>query len=624
MKKWTLLTLPLILGGCLNVSVETFEAPQQSSAQQLSQMKAVTSADARAFVEQAEQELETAAEYVGHAAWLSSTYINSDSQFVSGKAFQEYSLLSVKFAKQAALYDHLDLDSTLRRKLQRLKMELSFPAPDDKALAGELADLGLQMESMYGSGEYCNDDRCFSLEDMTQIMAESRDAGFLQEIWQGWRQVSPPMRDLYQRQVQIATDGARELGYDNLSDLWRSKYDMTPQEFSADVDAQWDKVKPLYEALQCHVRAELKDHYGNDVVPDSGKIPAHLLGNMWAQTWGNVYDLVKPEGHEQSYDLDQLILDSGMDEMGMVRTGEKFFTSLGFEPLPQSFWERSQFLKPRDREVVCHASAWNVDNVDDLRIKMCIQKNAEDFQTIHHELGHNFYQRAYNQQSYLFKASANDGFHEALGDTVALSMTPSYLVELGLLEQEPPVEEDLGYLMKMALNKIAFLPFGLLVDKWRWQVFSGELKPEDYNKGWWQLRQRYQGISAPVARSEADFDPGAKYHIPGNTPYARYFLAFIQQFQFHRALCEDMGYEGPLHRCSIYNNKQAGEKLQSMMTLGASQPWPDAMEALTGQRQLDATAIIDYFAPLMAWLEEKNQGRQCGWSADSKLMAESS
>lgn len=573
----------------------------------------VTKMDAEAFLLEAEKKLETAAEYSSHAGWLSSNFINVDSQFVSARAHQEYSLLSVKYAKQAVQFDGVELNSLLRRKLNRLKLDLNFPAPNNEALAGELADIGQKMKAMYGSGEYCNSQRCYSLEDMTEIFTASRNAALLQELWSGWRQVSPPMRPLYQRQVIIANNGARDLGYDNLSVLWRSKYDMDPDAFVASVDQQWIKVKPLYDSLQCHVRAKLNEYYGSDLVPVSGKIPAHLLGNMWAQTWSNVYDLVKPESSEQSYDLTELIKESGMTEMDMVKTGEAFFSSLGFEPLPDTFWDRSLFTKPRDREVVCHASAWNVDRQNDLRIKMCIKKDAEDFQTIHHELGHNYYQRAYNQQPYLFKGSANDGFHEAVGDTVALSITPSYLVDLGLLKEVPPVEEDLGYLMKMALDKIAFLPFGLLVDKWRWQVFNGELAPRDYNKGWWQLREQYQGIRAPVGRTEEHFDPGAKYHIPGNTPYTRYFLAFIQQFQFHRALCEAAGDEGPLHRCSIYNSKEAGEKLKAMMAMGASQPWPDAMQAITGQRELDASAIMDYFAPLRKWLDVQNRDRQCGW-----------
>ncbi|WP_018014509.1 M2 family metallopeptidase [Teredinibacter turnerae] len=606
----TLRTFVLPLAACALIACNQPEKggdAAQANAEQYNEESA------KAFLKEAEAELGDASLFLNHASWLAATYINFDSQEVEARAGKEFTLKTVQFAKQVKKWDGADLTPDTRRQLDGLRLALSFPAPDDEKLASELAQIGSKMQGMYGAGQYCMaDGNCMSLGDMSKILAESDDPELMKSVWAGWRDVSPPMRGLYERQVEIANQGAQDLGYANLADLWRSNYDMQPEAFAADVDAQWDKVKPFYEALHCHVRAKLNEFYGDDVVPSQGKIPAHLLGNMWAQTWSNVYDKVKPEV-SSSYNLTSLIEKKGMTELDMVKTGEAFFSSIGFEPLPETFWERSMFTKPRDRDVVCHASAWDLDDKDDLRIKMCIQKNAEDFQTIHHELGHNYYQRAYKEQPFIYRGSANDGFHEALGDTVALSITPSYLVQIGLLDKEPPVDEDLGQLLELALDKIAFLPFGLLVDKWRWQVFSGELAPADYNKGWWELREKYQGIAAPVARSEEDFDPGAKYHIPGNTPYTRYFLAFIQQFQFHKALCETAGYEGPLHRCSIYGNEAAGAKLKAMMEMGSSKPWQEAMAAVTGQETLDASAIIDYFAPVKAWLDEQNKGRSCGW-----------
>ncbi|USD22667.1 M2 family metallopeptidase [Microbulbifer variabilis] len=577
----------------------------------------LTAEDAKAFLNDAQARLEKMAQEMSHAAWLASTYINLDSQYVEALASERYTTMAVELASEAAKFNDLELDPDTRRQLTMLKQGLVFPAPKDPALTAELAQIGSKMQGMYGAGKYCREEegaeKCYTLTEMGQVMASNRDPELLKDLWVGWRKVSPPMKPLYERQVEIGNAGTEELGYDNLSVFWRSKYDMEPDAFAADMDTQWGKVKPLYEALHCHVRAKLNDHYGDEVVPAQGKIPAHLLGNMWAQEWGNVYDLVKDDDMQAPYDLTQLVVDSGMSEQDMVKAGEKFFTSLGFKPLPKTFWERSQFTQPRDRDVVCHASAWNMDGQDDIRIKMCINKTGEDLVTIHHELGHNFYQRIYKEQPFLYKEGANDGFHEAVGDTIALSITPKYLKEIGLMDEVPDESKDIGYLMQQALDKIAFLPFGLLVDKWRWQVFNGEVQPADYNKAWWKLREEYQGIQAPVERTEADFDPGAKYHIPGNTPYARYFLARIQQFQFHRALCEAAGETGPLHRCSIYQNDEAGKKLRTMLAMGASKPWPDAMEALTGQRDLDASAIIDYFQPLMAYLEEQNKGRQCGW-----------
>jgi peptidyl-dipeptidase A len=421
------------------------------------------------------------------------------------------------------------------------------------------------------------------------------------------------MRGNFARFVELANKGARELGFKDTGAMWRSKYDMPADDFARELDRLWEQVRPLYVSLHTYVRWKLREKYGADVVPASGAIPAHLLGNIWAQDWTNVYKLVAPAGADPGYDLTAILKARNLDAKGMVRYGEGFFKSLGFAALPETFWERSLFTKPRDREVVCHASAWDVDNDNDLRVKMCIEINAEDFSTIHHELGHNFYQRAYNKQPFLFRDSANDGFHEAIGDTIALSITPEYLVKLGFLKQAPDASKDIGLLLNKALEKIAFLPFGLLIDQWRWKVFAGEVRSADYNSAWWQLRQKYQGVAPPLDRSERDFDPGAKYHVPGNVPYTRYFLADILQFQFHRALARVAGCTGPLHRCSIYDSKEAGKRLNAMLEMGLSQPWQEALFALTGQRQMDATAIVDYFAPLQKWLDEQNKGKPTGW-----------
>jgi peptidyl-dipeptidase A len=399
--------------------------------------------------------------------------------------------------------------------------------------------------------------------------------------------------------------------------MWRSKYDMTPDEFARELDRLWAQVRPLYVSLHAYVRNRLREKYGN-AVPADGPIPAHLLGNIWAQDWSNIYPLVAPAGADPGYDLTRILKARKTSPTEMVRFGESFFKSLGFAPLPATFWERSLFVKPRDRDVVCHASAWDVDNAEDLRIKMCIDITAEDFSTIHHELGHNFYQRAYSKQPYLFRDSANDGVHEAIGDTIALSVTPEYLVKIGLLDQAPDSSKDIGLLLARALEKVAFLPFGLLIDQWRWRVFSAEIPPDKYNQAWWDLREKYQGIAPPVERTELDFDPGAKYHVAANVPYTRYFLSFIMQFQFHRALaraagCPVAGSGTPLSRCSIYGSKEAGEKLNKMLEMGLSRPWQEALYEMTGERDLDASAILDYFAPLKKWLDEQNKGKPVGW-----------
>lgn len=572
-------------------------------------------ASAVEFVREAEAQLEKLGHHAEMTAWVNSNFITSDTQQLSAIATEAYTALQVRLATRAADYNNVKgLDKDTRRKLGIIRSGIVIPAPADAAEIAEQSEIGTKMSGLYGKGKYCYaNGNCLNLGLLSDIMAHSRDPEALLEAWNGWRTVSPPMKDLYARQTELANKGARQLGFADLGAMWRSGYDMPADEFATQTDRLWDQVKPLYEALQCHVRARLGEQYGTQLVPQDGPIPAHLLGNMWAQDWSNIYPLVAPTEVHSQYDLSTILKERHYDALEMVRTGESFFSSLGFEKLPETFWQRSLFVKPQDREVVCHASAWNVDGKHDLRIKMCINNNAEDFRTIHHELGHNYYQRAYNQLSFLYRDSANDGFHEAVGDTISLSITAEYLQEIGLLEQLPDASGDLSFLMKRALEGIAFLPFSLVVDQWRWKVFAGEVGADGYNDLWWQLREQYQGVKAPNERPLDAFDPGAKYHVPGNTPYARYFLARILQFQFHRSLCEISGNTGPIHRCSIYGNQQAGERLNAMLEMGRSRPWQVELEALTGQSMMDASAILDYFAPLKVWLDEQNKDRQCGW-----------
>ena len=579
---------------------------------------APTLEEARRFVDAADTSLLELANAFSRADWVKSTYITDDTERIAADANARLINAQVALAKQATRFDGLQLPEDVARRLKLIKLSLTLPSPSDPKEAEELPRIVASMEGAYGKGKWCRPGKdgkpeCLDLGALSRILATSRDPKEMAAAWNGWHAIAPPLKQDYARYVQLSNKGARELGFADNAAMWRSKYDMPPDQFAAEMDRLWEQVKPLYVSLHAYVRKRLRETYGAAVVPEKGPIPAHLLGNMWAQTWGNIDPLVAPKNADPGFDVGEQLQARKIDELEMVRYGERFFTSLGFEPLPKSFWERSLFVKPRDREVVCHASAWDVDNDDDLRIKMCIEINAEDFSTIHHELGHNFYQRAYNRQPFLFRDSANDGFHEAIGDTIALSITPSYLKKVGLIEQEPDPSKDVALLLRMALDKLAFLPFGLLVDQWRWKVFSGEVTPDHYDEAWWELRAKYQGVAPPMPRSEADFDPAAKYHVAANVSYARYFLADILQFQFHRALCRIAGETGPLNRCSIYGNKEAGRRLDAMLKLGLSRPWPEALEALTGEKRMDATAIRDYFAPLQKWLDQQNQGVPVGW-----------
>ena len=576
--------------------------------------------DLEKFLAKVESENKKDGPVIYSASWISSNFITYDSQKVIADYGTKYTLKSLERSREAAGFDGLDISKENQRMLNILKSSFVMPPPLDEELASELSEITTSLEAMYGRGEYCFDDEeCYDLEAFESIIDNSRDPKELLRAWDGWHEIGKPMKPMYMRMVDIGNQGSVDLGYEGLSDLWFSKYDMPAEDFLDDTDRVWSEVKPLYEALHCHVRAKLNEHYGDEVISKTGPLPVHMLGNMWGQSWSNIYDLVYEEKPDSKYiDVTEIINEKSLSEIEMVEYAEDFFISMGFKPLPKTFWERSLFVKPRDRSVVCHASAWNLDPVNnDLRIKMCIEKNEEDFITIHHELGHIFYYQAYNHIPPVFQAGANDGFHEAFGDLLTLSITPDYLVDIGFISKDDADEakqDPIGLLMKQALDGVVIVPWALMLDKWRSGVFDGDIDESNLNSSWWSLREEYQGINTSYERSENYFDPGAKYHIPGNTPYTRYYLASIMQYQFHEALCNLIDYDGYLHECSIYGNKEAGDRIITTMAMGQSLPWQDAFENLTGTRQLSGKSIMNYYAPLKEWLDEENKNRTCGWS----------
>jgi peptidyl-dipeptidase A len=568
------------------------------------------------FVARANRELAEQALEFNAAGWTQATYITADTQFLSAKAYERYLGTFSRLLEESKRFAGQPMSPASRRALELLRLGVPAPAPTDAAKRAELAGLLAGMDAKYGSAKDCpqGPPSCRDETALKAVLEKSRDYDELLEAWRGWHDAARPLREDYVRFVALGNEGARELGYRDLGALWRSGYDMPADDFTQEAARLWGQVRPFYEQLHCYARGRLAKKYGEDRVPAGKPIPAHLFGNMWAQQWDAIYDLLEPYPGASSLDVDAGLVQQGYDAVRMTRSAEAFYRSIAFPALPPTFWERSMLTQPRDRDVQCHASAWEMDGKDDVRIKMCIRPTFEELRTIYHELGHVHYYLAYRDQPHLFKNGAHDGFHEAVGDTVNLSMTPAYLAQIGLVPPTRPSREAvINEQMQMALQKIAFLPFGKLIDEWRWQVFSGAVTPANYNAAWWALREKYQGVAPPVARSEADFDPGAKYHIPGNTPYTRYFLSFILQFQFHQALCEAAGFKGPLGECSVYGNESAGRKFQAMLAKGQSQPWQDTLHELTGTRDMDASVILEYFAPLRAWLDEQNKGQQCGW-----------
>ena len=620
----------LALAAALSLGICVAPATAQTSAA----ASTPTVAQADALVAEAEKAFSDYSVEAHQVYWINSTYLTEDTDALAAKIGAKGTEMSVRYALEAAKFEKVaGLSYDTRRKLDILRSGIVLPAPTTAGAATELNQIATKLQSDYGKGRGTLNGKPIGGNDIEAEMGSlTHTPAEYQEMWTSWHdQVGKPMKAEYARLVDIANQGAQELGFSDTGAMWRSAYDMPPDDFAKLTEKLWQEVKPLYDSLHCYTRTKLSEKYGDAVQAQTGPIRADLLGNMWAQEWGNIYPIVAPAGAgDLGYDIGALLkakgyvqtdpretdpAKRGVSEKEMFKIGEGFFSSIGFDPLPETFWKRTQFIQPLDREVVCHASAWDIDNKDDIRIKMCTKVDSGDFVTIHHELGHNYYQRAYKDLSFLYLNGANDGFHEAIGDTIALSITPQYLVDIKLLDpaKVPSADKDIGLLLRQAMDKVAFLPFGLLIDRWRWGVYDGSIKTADYNKAWNEMRLQYQGIKPPVDRPDDAFDAGAKYHVPASVPYTRYFLARLLQFQFYEAACKQAGWKGPLHRCSFYGNKAVGEKLNAMLEMGASKPWPDALQAFTGSREMSGKALVRYFAPLKTWLDKENRGKTCGW-----------
>lgn len=605
------------LGVLLTLGACAPKSPDSTAAVDAQRSASTTDANADAFVARINQGFLAPSKELAAAEFTQATNITPDTQFLAARANERYLEYFTRASEESRRWAGKPASAASARGIAVLSQQVNAPAPADPAKRAELAELLAQMKALYGEAKWCpaGPDSCRNEGQVNEVIAKSRNYDELKDAWVGWHSIGAQMRPKYSRFVTLANEGARETGFADLGAMWRSRYDMPADDFEAESAKLWGEVKPLYDALHCYARTRLAERYGADKVPAGKPIPAQLLGNVWAQQWNNIYDdVLKPYPQVREETADAGLVKQKWDASRMARSAESAYKTLGFQPLPDSFWKLSMLTRPRDREVVCHASAWNMDAAGDVRIKMCTEPKSEDLLTWYHELGHVYYYLSYIDQPYLFQSGAHDGFHEAIGDTVNLSVTPAYLHEIGLVSAVKPSREALiNEQMQSALEKVAFLPFGKVIDEWRWKVFSGEIPPERYNETWWDLRRQYQGIAPPVARTEADFDAGAKYHVPANTPYTRYFLSFLIQFQFHKALCDAAGFKGPLHECSVFGNEEAGKRFRAMLATGQSEPWQDTFEKLTGTRQMSGAAIVEYFAPLQAWLTERNQGQQCGW-----------
>ncbi|ORZ40412.1 hypothetical protein BCR44DRAFT_125315 [Catenaria anguillulae PL171] len=575
-----------------------------------------------AFLARIDRQVTAMQTTVQEAAWAYETNITDFNLQQSTKAALQLNALMLQLKAEGDALDMSRATPSEKRQLELLAHRIGGVLKDPKDQA-QMAELVGNMQGLYGAATY----KGKPLEPaLTETISTARDWDELADVYIGWRNVTgPSMRESYEKYIGLANKAAREAGFKDMADQWLGEYEMDSSEMQDLVEDLWDQVYPLYQQLHCHVRRRLARTYGADRFASDNLIPAHLLGNMWAQQWGNIADLVLPYPDIPSIDVGPALRAQNYTAERMHKLAEDFYKSLGMQSLPPTFWTKSMLTKPADgRPVVCHASAWDVDTQQDVRIKMCTVPTADDLVTVHHEQGHLYYDLAYAHQPLAFREGAADFFHEAIGDAVALSLTPKHLQDIGLIPKDAKATDEdedekraLNDLMRIALEKLAFLPFGYLVDKWRWDVARGTISPQDYNKGWWDLVQEIQGMKSPAPRPDTAglFDPGAKFHVAANVPYLRYFLAHLLEFQLHRSMCRAAGHDGALHACSVYGSKAAGEQLAGMLRMGASRPWVEALAKGTGGREweVDASALIQYLEPLLEWLQQQNEGEVCEW-----------
>jgi peptidyl-dipeptidase A len=595
----------------------------------------------------------------GFEKWISEDYLPSvgDLMFKEVDASWNYETNLTDHNKQIMIQasaETANFTQVMSAQMKKLFLTVKFTKPEnnrlyrklsmigDAALSAEkykeLLSLKANMSNIYSTATVCGllntplsecpPDKKWNLEPgITQALDNpNTPEPLLAQLWKSWRDESgKKMRDDYIRYVKLKNEAAAANGFPTAAEVWRAPYvepdfNYTDADFLNDAKKLFEQTKPLYEQLHAYVRAKLRERHGNIGSSADGPIPAHLLGNMWAQSWLGTLNFTQLFPSKPKLDVTEEMKTQNYTAKKMFEIADKFFTDLGLEAMPAKFWDKSMITKPEGREVTCHASAWDFYNAQDFRIKQCTDITMQDLFTVHHEMGHVEYFLQYKNNSIPFREGANDGFHEAIGDVLALSVsTPTHLKGLNLIRSDlvNDNETDLNFQFSTALEKIAFIPFGLMLDLYRYDVFSGTIKPDELNKKWWEYAVEYQGICAPDnSRDETNFDPGAKFHVPADVPYMRYFVSFIIQFQFHKALCDKAGHQGPLYTCDINNNKEAGKLLGEALKLGSTKPWQEAMQKITGTTTMDAGPLLEFFQPLYEYLVQQNNmtNNPVGWT----------
>ncbi|XP_075996407.1 angiotensin-converting enzyme 2 [Genypterus blacodes] len=588
---------------------------------------------AREFLKKFDQEASKRMYQYSLASWAYNTNITKENSDNLGAEGQSWSDFYTKMSEESQQFPLSDItDPEIKLQLISLQDKGAGALTPDKA--AHLSKVMSEMSTIYSTATVCLMDdhfNCQTLEPgLEDVMANSRDYFERLHVWEGWRrEVGKRMRPLYEDYVDLKNEAAKLNDFEDYGAYWRSNYETieedsrykyTQHQLMDDVRAIYKEILPLYKELHAYVRSKLMDVYPGRIHPQ-GPLPAHLLGDMWGRFWTNLYALSVPYPHKEDIDVSKTMVAKGWTERQLFKEAEAFFMSVGLYKMNENFWNDSMLEKPDDgRKVVCHPTAWDMGNGEDFRIKMCTKVNMDDFLTVHHEMGHNQYQMAYSNLSYLLRDGANEGFHEAVGEIMSLSAaTPSHLQALGLLPVDftSDNETEINFLLKQALTIVATLPFTYMLEEWRWQVFDGNITKDEWMQRWWEMKREMVGVVEPVPRDETYCDPPALFHVSGDYSFIRYFTRTIYQFQFQKALCEAANHTDDLFKCDITNSTAAGDKLRKMLELGRSKSWTRALDMISSEVKMDAAPLLEYFEKLQHWLvkENKKNNRHVGWRA---------
>lgn len=598
----------------------------------------VSSASVTHFLEDYNHQMLTLSNAAALGWWLHSTNVTEYNQNISLTKQANLDLFNSKayFTAKKFIEAHkkgdLNLTDDALRQLQKVG-QAALKGPERERLNSVMGNISLIFthaelgEERDGEGNIHLTDGCQGKQtclklapDLTEIFSKNRDYDYLSQLWWKWREVvGKKIRSLVPQMVELKNKMAQLNGFSDYGEQLRAKYETDG--FEATVRRLNAQVAPLYRLVQAYVRDQLQETYNDTVIPSDGMLPASVLGDMWGRMWTEIYDIVEPYPNMTSMDRTPQMVQQNYTVRHMYDITDEFYTSMGLKPMPRLFYNRSMLERPKGREVECHATAWDFFDGEDFRIRMCTEVNFKDLETVHHEIGHVQYFMQYAHQPFVYRDGANDGFHEAIGELMGMTMASvSHLRHLGLLsETDTPHENSINYLMRTALKTVSTIPFHYVNDLWRWELYRGEIPQDSWNARYWELKKLHVGVQPPVDRTEEHLDIFNIFHVTHDYDMIRYFTRTILQFQFAEALCDAAGYQGPLHDCDFSTSEAAGAKLAAMLSLGASRHWKDAMEQLTGTRDMDASAMLRYFAPLQQWLEDyvKERNLTVGWPGQS-------